>query len=235
MYLHGVTVLPSRYEQRGIEGADLAAYDIPFAIVAVFLLVFASRMAVSQDRPLGFFVKAYVFQAFLIAGMLLQYTVMWSGGHEGKPSATFILTYTFLCKVQDLLFFVFEVGEFAFYDRVAMLQPALKSTLIALQTSAFNFSEFLHTWLAPNLVDLGSSCAHNDDTGLLACEFDAYPWVGSLLSLAALLFLALSWQKVHRYQDVQDPGWTPQPATSMNKIFASLLLLGMGSFAALQL
>ena len=217
MYLHAVIVLPSRYEQRQVHGEDLAAYDIPFAMLVEILLVFASRMANTDRHPLGFFVKAYILQALLIVLMLSQYRLMSSTEPPGMTHLIF--TSTILNKTPDLLFFVFEVGEFAFYDRVALLQPEMKSTLIALQTSAFNFAEFMHSWLAPKLVDAASSCKLEGDTGHLQCEFDAYPLVGSSLLLGSCLFLGLSWGKIHRYQDVMDKGWAPQEATITRSSF----------------
>lgn len=43
--------------------------------------------------------------------------------------------YGIIMRIQDCFFYIFEIGEFHHYGRVALLDPPIKSTLIQLQTS----------------------------------------------------------------------------------------------------
>eukprot|EP00413_Alexandrium_margalefii_P044503 CAMPEP_0204582736 /NCGR_PEP_ID=MMETSP0661-20131031/45384_1 /ASSEMBLY_ACC=CAM_ASM_000606 /TAXON_ID=109239 /ORGANISM="Alexandrium margalefi, Strain AMGDE01CS-322" /LENGTH=273 /DNA_ID=CAMNT_0051592037 /DNA_START=26 /DNA_END=845 /DNA_ORIENTATION=- len=227
IYFHAVVVLPNRYEQFGFTGEDYAAYDLPLAALTVVLLLVVSRMANDGAQPLAFFMRAYVVQLVLVAAVTMQY-VLWSG----RASASFTILYVVLNRLQDLLFFVFEVGEFAFYGRVAMLCPSLVATLVTLQASMFNFADFFHSWLAPALVDGFSRCSSAD--GHFACARDAYPPVALLLTALGCVYLATQWRRIHSYQDVKDAGWQPQPPLKRNEISVFLMLAGMLAFTAQQ-
>lgn len=221
MYFHTVALLPIRYEQLGLRADEYATVDIFFAVVVAVCMMYALKMASDTAQPLTFFLKAYILQAMLSAGQVLQY-MMW----PGTPTTAFSITYSFFGRMQELMFYIFEFGEFAFYGRVAMLEPTLVSTLVTLQTSVFNFSDFFHGWLAITLVEQFSLCPKSADNaeGVLVCQFDAYPFVACGISLTSLLYLLTQWKTMAAYQDLQDNGWTTQSSNLWRKLFLAILV-----------
>lgn len=228
MYFHLVSVLGSRYEQFGLNGEQYAPYEIPISLFILVLLVVVSRWTADPARPLAFTMKLYLLQCALVMIMIAQYCML-----QGAASQTFILVYVLLNKMQDLLFFIFEAMEFAFYGRVARLAPALMATLMTVQTCAFNFAEFFHCWLAPTLVDRYSSCSIGT-SGILCCERDAYPLVAGVLTGISLMFLTTQWNRIDTYQNVQDIGWTVQPGRVGDRLFVAALFVGLIAFTVSQ-
>lgn len=220
---HGV-VLPSRYEQFGFSGEDYAAYDLPVAVVTVGVLLWASRAVEDATKPLSYVIVGYLLEATVVSALLLQY---WSW--KGTLTAGFKFAYVALNKLHDLLFFVCDMLEFAFMGRVASLEPQLVATLMTLQASAFNFSEFLYSWLAPTLVDHFSTCSREHDA--FSCDFDAYPLVGVGLTLVTLIFLMTQWKQIQAYQDVSVcHGWQLQNSLVRHKLTVGMVLGGISLF-----
>lgn len=219
MYFHTVSFLPVRYEQLGFASDQYATYDIMFAVIVVGCMAYIFNMASDAAKPLTFFLQAYVVQALLTASQVLQY-MMW----PGTPTTLYSTVYSLLGRSQELMFYIFEFGEFAFYGRVAMLEPSLVSTLVTFQTSVFNFSDFFHSWLTISLVDHFSECHEDLDAGFV-CQFDAYPAVAFCFWVLSLVFLATQWKRMNAYQNLQDSGWAPQaPSAWMKLLLVSLVV-----------
>jgi hypothetical protein len=229
MYFHVVSVLGNRYEQLGFNGEDYALYELPIALVTLVALVMLSRLGADNKRPLALPMRFYVVEAALIAGLLAQYR-MWSGA----ATRQFTLIYVLMTKVQELLFFLFEATEFAFYGRIARLDQQLVATVMTLQTSAFNFGEFFHCWFAPKLVDMLSVCT-SSEAGTLECAHDAYPSVACTLTLVSITFLVTQWGRIDAYQSLQDQGWLPQNARATDQLFVIAVFAGIGVFTVCQL
>ena len=197
MYFHAGVVLPSRYEQFGFQGEDYAAYDLPLAVITVTVLVFASRAA--ED-----------------AGAILD--VVWYSQCQLK---TFLLCYA---KHRIFVALCLRDGGVCFlWSFVASLDQSLVATLVTMQASAFNFSEFFH-WLAPALVDHFSVCSKGQDEKF-SRSCDAYPMVAAGLTLVSLLFLSSQWNKISAYQDVSSPGWNEQNPLLRHKLMVGMILV----------
>lgn len=197
MYFHACVVLPSRYEQFGFQGEDYAAYDLPLAVITVTVLVFASRAA--ED-----------------AGAILD--VVWYSQCQLK---TFLLCYA---KHRIFVALCLRDGGVCFlWSFVASFDQSLVATLVTMQASAFNFSEFFH-WLAPALVDHFSVCSKGQDEKF-SRSCDAYPMVAAGLTLVSLLFLSSQWNKISAYQDVSSPGWNEQNPLLRHKLMVGMILV----------
>ncbi|CAK0798762.1 unnamed protein product [Prorocentrum cordatum] len=224
MYFHVVSVLANRYEQMGLNGEDYALYELPIVLCTLVALVLLSRFGADNKRPLSLPMRFYFVEAVVIAGLLVQYC-MWSGAATWQ----FTLVYALMTKAQDLLFFLFEATEFTFYGQVAKLDCKLVATVMSLQTSAFNFGEFFHCWLAPKVVDSLSVCAASA-TGTLECAHDAYPLVACVLTLVSMTFLVTQWKRIDAYQSLQDQGWLPRNARATDQCLVIVVFVGIVVF-----
>ena len=220
---HHTTVLANRYEQRGFHGEDYATFDLPLAVLTLGILVLASKVADDANKQLSWVMKGYCCEALLVLCLVAQYCT-WAG----TPTTSFKVIYVVLNKFHDISFFVCDMLEFAFMGQVANLEPKLVATLITLQASAFNFSGFFYSWLAPTLVDRLSSCSRDEK---LSCDYDAYPLVGVALTMVTLVFLISQWKRISTYQDVTCCGWQHKDnPLRRQKLVVGMVLGGISVF-----
>lgn len=177
---------------------NVAFWDLCFFPVAAVLIIAVDTYAYGKLKT---FVKAYFVQALLCALIVLLYLGHTSGQLPFGNAVT-ELVYGVFMRVQDVLFFVFEVGEFNHYGSVAALQPNIASSLLALQASMFNIAEFVHPAIATNSVWMLSSDS-----------FDAYPLVAAIGTVVGVGFFVLCWNRVAEYANTKHRDWEPKPRT----------------------
>lgn len=192
-YFH-LEVLRCRFAQVGgsVVTESAAVTDGLVFLPTLLLLIYLDNR---MGTTLRSFTKFYVVQVFVSLGLIQLYLSMGQGYID--PSTTGYIYGVFM-RIQDTLFFLYEMSEFHFYGEVASLQPLLGATLLALQTSIFNLSEVLHPALAHLLVESSST-----DT------YDAYPsWGITLTTTGAFFYIAAySLGAYPAYTTVKDKGW----------------------------
>jgi len=218
MYFHVLSVLWPRMEQRGLSQVDIAGWWEYAFTVPVILAAFAGDV-VARCRRAGPLFAVYGMQAAVCGYVLWLYT-----SFDATPAHPVV--FSLLGKVQDALFYVFEVTEFEYYGEVAQLDPRIAATLITMQASVFNLADFLHTSTSLQLTDaLSDGCKRGEDDGLLRCVVDGYPVVGVASTTIGILWMLVSWSKVSRCMDVMDAGWRPNQERSFITVILAICLV----------
>jgi hypothetical protein len=197
-YFHLISILPSRMQNyRGFDLGDVAQWDF-FMFVPVVTLVIWANFRLQGD--LRQFAKLYFLQACFSLALVSLYTwIPYTSGTKASYAAE--ASYGVAMRIQDTLFYMFELGEFNFYGQVAELRPAIAATIVAFQASMFNLAEFLHPNFAIWIVDATSSCGKD------YCLLDSYPLVGAILTCCGVAIFIFLWPPLQSYSNIEDEGW----------------------------
>lgn len=193
-YFH-LDVLRVRFKQRGLSLNNVASWDLILFIPALVTIVWVDHTA---DGKLTFFLKFYGIQVVMVIAIITVYILH---GNGNIANTTTEAIFGLFIRLQDILFYIFEVGEFAFMGEVANLQPTISASLIALQTSLFNLAEVIHPMFAFYIVDKFSICSP------IKCERDVYPYVAIFLTCSAGMFFVFFWDRVVDYSNILHIGW----------------------------